>query len=238
MARTIMCATRLGSLFLAGATTVLGQDASAPQKGQEAKLIAVLKSSSASQKEKADVCRELARIGTKDAVAPLAALLGDEKLGHMARYGLEPIPDPAVDNALREALGRLSGRPLVGAIGSIGVRRDAKAVEPLTRLLRNTDSDVVKAAARALGMIGTSAAAKALEETLASTPAANRPAIYEGLFRSAEALTARGQHGEPIAIYQAAEIYDRLMRSDVPPQVREGASRKARLLRQEQGPRL
>ncbi len=43
---------------------------------QVAKLIAVLKSD-ASQKDKADACRELARIGTKDAVAPLAALLPD-----------------------------------------------------------------------------------------------------------------------------------------------------------------
>ncbi len=64
-------------------------------------------------------------------MAPLAALLGDEKLAHMARYGLEPIPDPAVDDALRDALGKLKGRPLVGVIGSIGVRRDTKAVEPL-----------------------------------------------------------------------------------------------------------
>ena len=72
----------------------------------------------------------MARIGNKDAVAPLAALLPDEKLSHMARYGLETIPSSAVDKALRDAAGKLQGRLLVGVIGSIGVRRDAKAVEP------------------------------------------------------------------------------------------------------------
>ena len=108
-------------------------------RSRESELIAVLKSS-ASEKDKADACLELARIGTKDSVAPLAALLGDEKLAHMARYALEPIPDPAVDDALRDALGKLKGRLLVGVIGSIGVRRDAKAVEPLSKLLKDKDA--------------------------------------------------------------------------------------------------
>jgi HEAT repeat protein len=237
MTRTIVSLACLAALLVAGVGPSFGQDDKLSAKEQEAKLIAVLKSD-ASRKEKADACRELALIGTKNSVEPLAELLGDEKLSHMARYGLEPNPDPAVDEALRAALDKLKGRPLVGAIGSIGVRRDVKAVEPLSKLLRNTDSAVVQAAARALGLIGTAAAAKALEDNLAATPAANRPAHYEGLFRSAEALTARGKSGEPIATYQALEVYDRLARADAPLQVREGASRKARLLRREQGPRL
>ncbi len=237
MRSTIMSLACLAAFSVAGVAPSFGQDDKPSAKAQEAKLITVLKSD-APQKEKADACRELALIGTKDSVAPLAELLGDEKLAHMARYGLEPNPDPAVDEALRSALDKLKGRPLIGTIGSIGVRRDVKAVEPLSKLLRNTDSVVVQAAARALGLIGTTAAAKALEDNLAATPAANRLAHYEGLFRSAEALSTRGQHGEPIATYQALEIYDRLARPDVPPQVRNGATRKARLLRQEQGPRL
>ena len=53
----------------------------------------------------------------------------------MARYGLEPIPDPAVDAALRDALGKVKGRLLVGVIGSIGVRRDPKAVPALAKRL-------------------------------------------------------------------------------------------------------
>jgi HEAT repeat protein len=198
-------------------------------KEQEVKLIAVLKSD-ASQKEKADACRELARIGTKDAVAPLAALLGDERLSHMARYGLETIPDPAVDDALRDALKSLKGRPLVGVIGSIGVRRDAKAIEPLAKLLQDADAEVAQAAARALGNIGNTAAVKALGGALASVPAKNQLAFCEGLFRCAEALNAKGQREEALA------VYDRLRAvKDAPHQVRAGALRGAILARQKEG---
>ena len=93
----------------------------------EETLLAVLKSD-APQQQKADACIELGRVGTRAAVAPLAALLAEEKFSHMARYGLETIPDPAVDAALRAALERLNGRLLVGVIQSVGVRRDAAAV--------------------------------------------------------------------------------------------------------------
>jgi HEAT repeat protein len=213
-------------LLLAGAVQLFGQ--TIPPAGSEGKLIAILKSD-ASHKEKADACRQLAIIGTKKAVAPLAALLGDEKLSHMARYGLEPNPDPSVDEALRDALGRLKGRPLVGVIGSIGVRRDAQAVRPLTRMLRNSDAQVAQAAARALGDIGTQRSAMALRRALENAPAANQLAVCEGLFRCAEALAAEREKVEAIA------IYDQLRSVKGPHQVRGGALRGAILTRGREG---
>ena len=217
----------LAALLIGGAVLCCGQNAPRPNREQEAKLIAVLKSE-ATQKEKADACRELARIGSKEAVAPLAALLGDEKLSHMARYGLETIPDPAVDNALRAALETLKGRPLVGVIGSIGVRRDVMAVKPLAKFLADTDPDVAQAAARSLGKIGSVAAAKAIRTALSNTPAANQLAFCEGLFRCAEALLAQGQRDEAIS------IYDQLRGMAGPHQVRAGALRGAILARQKE----
>lgn len=218
----------VAALLLAGTVQLFGQTVPPATKEQEAKLIAVL-TSDASQKEKVDACRQLAVIGTKDAVAPLAALLGDEKLSHMACYALEPIPDPAVDEALRDALGKLKGRPLVGVIISLGVRRDAKAVPALGKMLRDSGADVAQAAARALGSIGDSAAAKALQAALPNAPAANQLAFCEGLFRCAEALTAKGQRGEAIA------IYDQLRSLKEPHQVRTGAVRGAILARGKDG---
>jgi HEAT repeat protein len=231
MSRTITKLACCALLALGVVTNSRGQDAQPSAKEQEAKLIAVLKSD-APQKDKADACRELARKGTKDAVAPLAALLGDEKLAHMARYGLEPNPDPAVDEALRDALDKLNGRLLVGVIGSVGVRRDTKAVEKLITLLKDKDGQVARAAARALGRFGTPAAAKALETALADTPAGNQHGFYEGLFRCAECMAAHGQRADALA------IYDRVKRSQAPPQVSDAAARKAQFLRQEQGPTL
>jgi HEAT repeat protein len=200
-------------------------------KERQNRLIAVLKSD-APLKDKADACRELALIGDQDAVAPLAALLGDEKLSFHARYGLEPNPDPAVDDALRDALTKLKGRPLLGVIGSIGVRRDGKAVATLTGLLKNDDAQVVQAAARALGRIGNAPAVSALEGALDTASAANRPALSEGLFRCSDALAKHGKVAEAVA------ILDRLNRPEAPPQVREAAARKARFLRLESGPTL
>jgi HEAT repeat protein len=228
MSTTILRASGLAALLLAVAGPSSGQDAPKPAKGVEAKLIAVLKSN-ASREEKAAACRNLALIGTGASVPALAELLGDEKLGHMARYALEPIPDPAVDAALRDALGKLKGRPLVGVVGSVGVRRDAQAVERLAGLLKDGDAEVAQAAAKALGRIGTQSAVKALEDNLASAPSANWPALYEGLFRGADTLAARGQTAEAVA------SFIKLTRSEAPPQVRDGAARKIRILTQEAG---
>ena len=220
--------TLIIALLLAFAMQSFGQTVVPATKQQVDKLIAVLKSD-APHKEKADACRLLALVGTKDAVAPLAALLGDEKLSHMARYGLEPIPDPAVDEALRDALGKLKGRPLVGVIGSIGVRRDVKAVEPLAKMLHDTDDQVAQAAARALGKIGNQPATRALQRALPNVSAANQLAFCEGLFRCAEALIAQGNQD------QAIEIYDELRKLDAPHQVRGGALRGAILTRGKDG---
>ncbi len=85
--------------------------------------IEVLKSSDATLKAKCDACRELATFGTAKAVPHLAALLSDPRMTHMARYGLEPIQDPSVDVALRNALTTLKGRPpSLAAAGAVGVQ--------------------------------------------------------------------------------------------------------------------
>ena len=219
----------LVALLFASAVQLFGQTVPLPTKENVDKLIAVIKSD-APQKEKVDACRQLSVIGTKDAIAPLAALLGDEKLSDMARYALEPIPDPSVDDALRDALGRLKGRPLAGVITSIGVRRDVKAVAALSKLLQDQDSIVVQASGRALGTIGNQPAAKSLQGALKNVSAANQLAVCEGLLRCAESLAAKGQRD------QAIEIYDQLRGlKGAAHQVRAGALRGAILVRGNEG---
>ena len=218
--------TLIAALLCGGVHLSFGQT---PAKEQEAKLIAILKSN-AEYNEKADACRELARVGTADAVPVLAAMLGDEKLAHMARYGLETLPSPAVDDALRDALGKLKGLQLVGVIGSIGVRHDQKAVAALVGFLKDPDAGVAQAAARALGGIGTAEAVTGLTTALAGAPAANQLALCEGLFRCAEAMAAKGQADKAIAIYDALRKLPQ-----APHQVLAGAWRGAILTRQTEG---
>jgi HEAT repeat protein len=194
---------------------------------QEAELLEVLRSD-ATLEAKSAACRQLARIGTKDAVPTLATLLGDEKLSHMARYALEPIRDPSVDEALRAALGTVQGLPRLGVIGSLGVRRDAEAVDALAQLLE--EPDAARAAARALGNIGTPAAAQALQKALPDAASGLQLALCEGLFRCAEAFAAAGDAAT------SQGIYDRLSGlTDAPPQIRAAALRGAILARGKDG---
>ena len=190
----------------------------------QAKLIEVLKSS-AGRKEKADACRELARVGGAEAVPALAALLPDPELSHMARYGLETIPGSAVDKAFRDALTKLDGQLLTGVIGSVGVRRDTAAVPQLVKFLGHADAEVSSAAARSLGKIGNQDAARALRAALPSTETARQPALCEALFRCAERLSAVGDRQEAI------DIYDQLAGVSTLPQVRAGGWRGAVLSR-------
>jgi len=185
-----------------------------PEQALE-KATAALKSEAATQKEKADACCMLQRLGTKEAVPALAALLPDEKLSHMARYALEPMQFPEVDEALRDALGKTKGRQLAGVIHSVGMRRDAKAVEPLAKLLGDADKDVAAIAAAAIGQIGTPEAAKVFEKAMAN---ATWP-VCDGALRCADALAAAGQAPEAIRLYELVRDSKAL------PYVRAGAVR-------------
>lgn len=216
--------------LLAGAAKTSGQTIPPASERLEDQLIAVLRSD-ASRKEKVDACRQLAVIGTKDAVPGLAALLSNEALSHMARYALERIPDPSVDDALREALENVKGRLLVGVVGSIGVRRDARAVQTLTGLLKGSDADVARVAARTLGRIATPEATRALRETLAKASGELRPAVADGCLSCAEALLGEGKRSEAAAIYQDVG------RAELPTHFRVAAAHGAILARQPGGAR-
>jgi HEAT repeat protein len=222
--RLLICAALLCTSTLSPAA-----QGGPPVNEQVLKLAAVL-NSTASEKEKADACRELARIGTVEAVVPLGALLPDEKLSHMARYAMETIPSPEVDKVFRAALSQLRGRQLVGVVGSVGFRRDLKAVPALANLLKDSDSDVAQASARALGKIGDPAAAEAIQRALPGAAPADQLAFCEGLLRCAETLASEGHRR------QATAAYDMLRRLNSPHhQVRTAALRGAILTRGSNG---
>ena len=195
---------------------------------RQRKLIGVLQSDAPPQ-DKAITCKHLAIYGNEEAVPALAALLPDKELASWARIALEAIPGPAADDALREAMGKVQGRLLVGVINSIGVRRDAKAVGVLVPRLKDADADVASAAAAALGRIGGPAAAKALEPLLATAPAAVRSTVAEGCVLCAERFLADGDRNE------AVRLYDVVRKADVLKQRVLEATRGAILARQAAG---
>src|SRR5688500_29458 len=106
------------------------QQVAAPILSKSApELVAVLNASEANVFEKAKACQRLQVIGDKSAVPALAAQLDNNELNVYARTALEAIPGDEGAAALRDAAAKLSGRPLVGVIDSLGQMRDAAAVE-------------------------------------------------------------------------------------------------------------
>ncbi|MDD2461165.1 MAG: HEAT repeat domain-containing protein, partial [Kiritimatiellae bacterium] len=138
----------------------------------EAKLIEVVQKADASDNDKVTACQNLGWCGTRTAIAPLTALLSSDKahLRHAARYGLEMIPDPAVEAALCEAAGRLSGPALVGVLQSMGNRGNAQSVAVLSGRLGDADKAVAAAAVQALGKLATPEAMAALKAKLGTSP--------------------------------------------------------------------
>ncbi|MBC7852275.1 MAG: PBS lyase, partial [Pirellulaceae bacterium] len=198
-----------------------------PAPKDEKELIAILRSD-APKGEKALACKNLSVYGSSESVADLAKLLGDEQLASRSRIALEVIPGEAADEALRKETESLKGWLLVGTINSIGVRRDAGAVELLSGRLEDKDTDVASAAAVALGRIGNAAAAKSLQPKLAGGPLAVRSAVAEGCVLCAERFLAEGNAAE------ATKLYDVVRKAEVPEQRIVEATRGAILARGKQ----
>ncbi len=201
MSRKRVILAAVAAWFLAAMAAV--PPAQAQDLGKEDDLLAVLQSADSSDHDIAVACEKLAVVGTKKAVPLLAKMLSSKKFAHYARFGLEPIPDPAVDEALREAMGKLHGMLLVGVMNSIGVRRDTAAIEGLAAHLEDADAEVATAAAAALGRIGTPQAAKILTGALPRAPAAERARVADSCLRCAETLLAAGKRDEAVAVYDA-----------------------------------
>jgi HEAT repeat protein len=185
----------------------------------ELQLINVLKSD-ANIQAKSDACKKLAIIGTASSVEVLVSMIGeDENLAHMARYALERIPDSSVDQQLRGLLDKVHGRSLAGVIASLGVRKDFAAEAKIITFLTNSDQNVVLAAARALGEIGTESAATALQRFYPGTNVQVQSAFCDGLLRAAEKLSGSGNKKQAIA------IWDFLLKENILPYVRTAAAR-------------
>ncbi len=147
------------------------------------------------------VCRQLALIGTPASVRALAPLVLEEELSVHARNALERIPGAESEKALRDALGQSKGRTKIGVINSVAARRDAASTPVLIKIL-GEDPESAAAAAKALGEIGTSEAAKALAAAHGKGPAAVQQALVDGTLICAERLVAAGQRSQAITLLE------------------------------------
>jgi HEAT repeat protein len=215
------------SLLLSGFLTPLAW-AQVTKIENEGELIAIINSEN-SDADKAMACKRLAIYGSEKCVPTVAKLLGNEQLSSWARITLEALPGKASNEALRNAAKNLNGRVLVGVINSLGVRRDAEAVEILMPKLQDKDTDVASAAAVALGAIGNSQATDALKKAMTTVAEGVRSSVAEGLILSAERSYKEGR------LTPAMELYDLVRKANVPQQRVVEGTRGAILSRKTNG---
>lgn len=183
--------------------TLLAVAVSVYSQENEDQWIEILGKADATQHDKARACQQLALYGSGKCVPALAALLKDEFLGVYARYGLEPIKDPAVDKALREAIDKVQGKLLAGVINSIGVRRDPAAVDSLISLTSDPSPEVADAAIGALGQIATDHAIEKLESILKSGKEPLLSTAVDACLNSADRLIINNRKQDAIKLYEA-----------------------------------
>jgi HEAT repeat protein len=158
--------------------------------------------SDASYAAKDFVCRELSVAGTEASVPALSLMLADEKVSDIARYALERIPGPAVDDALRNALSKAKGKARIGIINTLGVRGDKKAVDVLSKLTGDSNEMVAVAAVAALGRIDDRMATLAIAMVKDKATGAVKTAALDAYLRCADRLAAKGQKDAAGAIYK------------------------------------
>jgi HEAT repeat protein len=183
-----------------------------------AELVAIVKDPAATVFQKAIACKKLAFVGGKDSIAPMAALLDHPQLSCYARFGLEPNPDSAVDEALRAALPKLKGLRKIGVITTIGVRKDAKALDALTKMIDDPDAEVAGAAAASVGTIGGMQASRALQAALGRTKGPVFAVAARACLVCAEGLLASNRA-------RGMELYTLLSAETMPKPVRQAALR-------------
>jgi hypothetical protein len=182
------------------------------------KLVAILKDPASTLFQKAIACKKLSIVGGKDAIMPMAALLKDPQLACYGRFGMEPNPDPSVDEAFRAALPKLTGKLQIGVINSIGVRKDPKALDALNRLIDHSDPEVAQAAAASVGMIGGLRASQILQSALGRTKVPVFPVVARSMLVCAEGLMATNRG-------RGLELYRELSAPTMPKPVRLAALR-------------
>ena len=166
----------------------------------EARLLKALVSPKTTYAGKQFVCRILRRVGSAQSVPALAALLTDKDLSHMARFALQFMPAPEAGDALRAALTKLDGDLKIGVVGSLGQRGDRASVPALAKLIADRDTNLARAAIRALGQIGGAEAAAALADAkVAQALKVDRDDSY---LMCADSLLAEGKTFEAVAIYR------------------------------------
>ena len=175
--------------------------------------------SDASLAGKSAACRHLREIGSAASAPVLGKMLLKPETSDMARYALEKIHGADAENALVQGLSRSDGKIKLGIITSLGERGAQSSVSHLAKVISGTDESSAIASAKALGKIASQEAISVLSKALAQTPGSLKDQIASSLLHCAEIQSANKDTG------MAAEIYQRLIQTELPLPIQQAAMR-------------
>ncbi len=182
----------------------------------ETGILAALQDASVPYDAKDMFCRQLGLFGTEKSLPVLAPMLADPKTSDIARYALERIPGDAADQTLLGLLTKTQDEKIkIGVISSLGARKTASAVKPLSELIGDASQAISAAAVLSLGRIGTADAADALMASVKTISQDNKMLLLDALLSCAQ----KAQNTK------AAAIYQQLYGPDYPSAIRAGALR-------------
>jgi HEAT repeat protein len=159
------------------------------RKDLEKSMICLLESADATVDGKQFACKQLGRIGTKDAVPVLAGLLKDEKSARDAVFALQTIRGPEAGAALRSAAEASPAR--LDIIQALSSRKEGESLPLLAKLAEDTDAKVSGAAVTALGFFADEKAAEALSDLLKKSRQTDL--VNHARLRCAQALAEAGK---------------------------------------------
>lgn len=161
----------------------------------EDRLINALKSAIALP-AKQIICGQLKPIATPQAMDTLVPMLDEPKTFAMALTAMERIQSDRLDALLRNRLAKAGDNPRLELINTIGIRRDAAAVQQLSslRLVLSKNAGISRAASRALGNIASLDAVKVLMFATSKTNGEQQRVHFQSLLRSSDVLLSEKNH--------------------------------------------
>ena len=150
------------------------------------------------------IAKRLGVYGDKTSAVEMGKWLGDPQKSHSARNALEEMPfDEALD-VLRGALDMVDTPALkAGVIDSLGMRRDAGAVEKILPLLENENDVISNAAFFALSRIAQPAYRETLTQKITAGDDAAKRQAGDLLLMYGEFLRRDGNESDALSVFNA-----------------------------------
>lgn len=158
------------------------------------------------------VIEQLGLIGKYETAGPLGKVLAedsDPRVREAARRALERLPVVTAKAKLRAGLATAEGELKMGLLHSLGLRRDALAVQQLLEAVKDSDEGVRLAAIEALALTGEINATPVVEEVLQNSEGIARLRVQKAYLRLASALVENSERGNARRIYDRASKLNR-----------------------------